>query len=346
MTTNTTLNGEWMAVIDEKTKVLFREIASLRAWAEAAGADETFIEEITSPYHRLMRSIYHDDIPLAEALENSDLLIHYEGPAVKTDSPRISVIAAIFADVRKRVGSVAYAIANVAGKKTLLPKEIDLGLAGYARGSLYVGFKLPDPSEMEDKDGNPNLLGENDPLYRATKEAIRTIGQVVRHVATGTSKAEIEAQIPDPKIRDTAFAAVEHLAPTGRKGIFSVSITGREMEDRSFHELTCNTRQEITAFIEHPVKSSEIAQFEGVVREIDLDLRRFELRRIVANAIEEIRCIYSSEYDGKARDWLNKSMSVLGRVDRGSDTKPRLLEVHEIGERGVQYNQNSLGLAE
>jgi hypothetical protein len=137
-----TESSSWLEVVSAKTRVLHQHIAAVQRWVDDAGGDDQMLETLCAPYEYLLQQMYEEDIPLARAIESSDLLIHVSGPAVDEPSPSLALIANIFQSVRRQVGSVAFAIAGVA-ERSFLPKDIDLGLAAFARGSLYLGFSMP-----------------------------------------------------------------------------------------------------------------------------------------------------------------------------------------------------------
>jgi len=83
-------------------------------------------------------------------------------------------------------------------------------------------------------------------------------------------------------------------------------------------------------WIENPVKGNDLEEFVGVVREIDLDLRRIEIRRLLGTAVEEIRCVYPSELAAVAGASLDKNVKAFGRVDRSADGKPKMLEIQRL----------------
>jgi hypothetical protein len=318
---------KWTQVLDFKAKSVHSNLLALQEWMERSGADGKLTEEASAPYYHLLASIYEEDFPLAKALDSSDLLLLLEGSAVSCKNPRLSLISTVFSSVRRRVGTVAYALSGVVNQSTL-PKDVDLGLAGFSHGSLYLGFSLADASAPDDK-GNRSLLAESDPLYQATKEAIKTIGIVSQKIASGASEEQIKKILPDPKIRDTTLIAIEQLAPSGKLGIDSVSLAGKGMR-KGFRKLTPELRAKVKEWVQHPVKSEKKERFSGIVREIDLDVRRFELRRISGSSIEDIRCIYPAQFESVAKNSLDQKVSVVGRVEKSSDGKPKLLEIEKI----------------
>ena len=327
----TTVNQQfegWSALLNHKVKILHAQIASMLAWVEKSNGGPELAQQLCAPYYKLLEDIYEQDFPIAKAIETSDFLLQLEGEALNHRDPRISLIVGIFANVRKQVGSVAHAISGVLDK-SCLPKDVDLGLTAFAPGSLYLGFSLPDPSEPNER-GESNLLKQNDPLFKATREAIHALGIVSQRIDEGKSDDDIAKEFPDPKIRDTALSAIQHLAPTGRTGIRSVSLAGKNFTGNAFHRLTPEIRTTVRKWIELPVKSDEHEEFIGTIREIDLDLRRVELRRLIETEVEEIRCIYPENLAGIAEQALNQKVRAYGRIEKSPDGKPKLLQVEEF----------------
>lgn len=331
MSTNPTGFTNWKDVLDYKARILYAQIAQLQQAVNEQGGGDELIEELCEPYVELLKSMYAEDYPLAKAIEESDLVIRLEGPAINRDSPRISIITGVFTQVRKQVANVAKAIAQISNSKKRIPKEMDLGLSAFARGSLILGFTLPSPEEIEEEQGGQqSLLGEQDPLYQAARQAIRTIGVVTQHVAEGKPLADLSEFVPDAKVRDAALLAVESLAPTGRQGISSVGITGREIRALDSPPLTSAIRDDIHIQLEHPVLGEESVTFIGDVREIDLDLRRFELRHIENMEVNDVRCSYVDETDDEASEWLNRRVKVTGNVERDQSGKAKLLDAASV----------------
>jgi len=331
MSTNREHFKKWSDVLDYKARILYAQIALLQKGASEQGVSDEMLEALSAPYTELLKSMYAEDYPLAKAIEESDLVIRLEGPAINRESPRISIITGVFTKVRKQVANVAKAIAQISESTKRIPKEMDLGLSAFAKGSLILGFTLPSPEEIEEQyQGQRSLLGEQDPLYQAARQAIRTIGVVTQHVAEGKPLDELSEFVPNAKVRDAALIAVESFAPTGRQGIDSVSIGGREITAQESAPLTSAVRAGLHTQLAHPVLSDESVTFIGDVREMDLDSRRFDLRHIENMEINDVRCSYVDETDDEAAEWLNKRVEVTGNVERDQSGKAKLLDAATI----------------
>jgi len=323
----TTTRNEWLDQVERQAARIRAQIASMTSYVQKAGGSAADIEKLCASFYSSLAKLYQEDFQIANAIQSSDLLLRIEGQYLHGRTPRLSLISSVFTSVRRKVGGVAYAISGLieAAQKS---KEVDLELSAYSTGSLYLGFNLPDPSD-DDGDGG-NLLGQNDPLYKATKEAIRTIGFVSQRVSSGCDESESVKDISDPLVRDTTLAAVQGLAPSGKSKIDSVMIIGREMEKMEFATLTPTLRKSVREWLHKPIQSSESAEFGGVVREIDLDLHRITIRRLEGMKIEEVRCIYTEDKIPNARDYVDKSVIVAGKVQRDNFGNPRLLQVENM----------------
>ncbi len=244
------------------------------------------------------------------------------GVAVDSHEPLGLADAAALGDVRKQVGGMVKLLAGVIHENLTLPKEIDLGLCSFARGSLYLGFSLPEPGQ------NDKFLS-GDPLVAASREALHTLGQFTGDLDRTDAYEKVVADFPDPMLRDAGLTAVTHIAPSGRRGIETVDLTGKCLPDNRWRHLTIETRQRVKTWLDRPVLSAESITLSGIVREIDLDARRIELRQIESTEVATLRCIYPTGYDREAKSWLDHRLTVTGRVE-SFQGRPRLMQVDSL----------------
>lgn len=317
-------------LLNQKASILVNNIAAIEKEARAVGGSESVIASMCAPYYKSLSRIYADEFPLATALDESDLVVILDGPAVQRQHPRLSLITSYFTKVRTQVTRLTKELADISQSYARLPKQVDLGLSAYGRGSLVLGFSLPNASGLdEDEAGQPSLFGDQDPVFKAAKEAIRTIGVVSYHVAANHSMEEIAQDVTDSRLRDIAVSALQDISPSGRLGVSSVTITGSSMPKQSA-SLTPETRKAITNTLKAPVIGDEFAELTGYVREIDFDAKRFELRQIEQDEFNSVRCAYSTYQDAEVEKWVNRKVSIYGKVERNKDGKPRLIEIQIV----------------
>jgi hypothetical protein len=317
-------SSPWGGVLRYKAQLLHQQIGAMQRLASDAGASPDRLEQACAPYYRLLDEIYGKDVPVAHALDTADLLLHLEGDDLHTAAPRLSLVSSIMVDVRRQVGTMIKTLVSSLDESVELPREIDLGLCSFAFGSLYLGFALPTPPPG-------HIEVRDDPLFSASREALAMLGRVTEHLEDGDAYAQICREFADPKLRDAALSAVGQLAPSGRRGVSSIGIGGRALPDRPWRTLTPETRSQVRGWLEKPVLGDEVIDLNGRVRSIDLDLRRFDLRRVGDGEQPDLRCIYPASFDAAARRWLDQRVVVRGRVEtyRGA---ARLLQVEQVQE--------------
>lgn len=315
----------WAESIRARARLIHDEIAFVRQKSIHLGLDPNVAAK---RLYVLLEQLYIDDLPLAQARDSSDLLLHIEGSAVEAD-PRLSLISNIFNNVKVQVRDLTKAISGILPHQKVSPKEVDLSLSGLARGSLYLGFSVPVPGETGDQG---NLLGQHDTLYQATKNALATIVSV-SHTFDADDESfdpdEVAELVEDPKIRDAALVAVQRIAPSGRQGVSSIGVSSPAQSSEG-GALTPAARNSIRRMLIDPVKSSETLELSGVVREIDLDARRFDLRGIANEQIDDIRCAYAHVERVSPKLLLGSTVRVRGLVDRRGDHMPRLMALESI----------------
>src|ERR1700722_3538377 len=101
------MNGDaafsnWSSVLQRRAQILHQQIATMQGLVLESGGSEEMLEKSCEPYYRLLDEIYEKDMPVARALDHSDLLLHLDGQGLKTESPALSVVTGIMGEVRNR----------------------------------------------------------------------------------------------------------------------------------------------------------------------------------------------------------------------------------------------------
>ncbi len=327
MTEAVPLFPDWTSLLKRRAQLLHQQIAAMQRLVTEAGGSEEVLANSCVIYYRLLDEIYEKDMPVAHALDRSDLLLHLDGEGLQTENPRLTLVTGIMGDVRKQVGTMIKTLVSSVNEAVELPREIEFGLSSFAQGSLYLGFSLPEPTP-----GYIVLAG--DPFFQASRQALTILGEVTSHVNESNGYEKIRNEFADPKLRDAALSAVGQLAPSGRRGVSSLQIGGRALHlQGAWQLLTPETRQQVRAWLERPVMGREVVEFRGRVRAIDLDLRRFDLRRIDGGQLPDLRCIYPGDFDTPAKQWLDSTVVVSGLVETYQGAA-RLLQVQTVEQIG------------
>ena len=315
---------DWSSVLKHRAQLVHHQLAAIQRLVTESGGNDATLSIACAPYYSLLDEIYEKEMPVARAMDRADLLLHLDGEGLQTENPRLSLVTGIMGDVRKQVGTMIKTLVSSLNEAVELPREIDFGLCSFARGSLYLGFSLPEP--------DPGFIAlEGDPLFAASRQALSTLGAVTEHINEPNAYDLIRHEFADPKLRDAALSAVGQLAPSGRRGVSSVEIGGRAMQKGAWRRLTPETRHQVRAWLEQPMMSTEVVELRGRVRAIDLDLRRFDLRRIDGGHLPDLRCIYPASFDTPAKKWLDATVVVRGQVETYQGAA-RLLQVQSVEE--------------
>jgi hypothetical protein len=310
--------GAWIDQVHRRAAILLEQMQAARKLAEAHGGNA---EEIGRPYFAKIEALYENEMPWAQLMDDSDLVVRMTGPAVDRSSPMLSAVSGAFDDIRAQITRVTKAIIGLSPDDAHRKGNLELALSGIARGSLVVGVRVMKPSETAEGAG---LFGDDDPLYRSVKEAVRQIAVVTQFVSEDGLDQAVRQRITDPAVRDALTVAAQRLSPSGKRGITEVTLYSPEARERA-HRLTPTVRRALSAELRRPIRPEHRRTVEGVVREIDLDARRFELRRVRGQG--SIRCIYPEDLGLQAVKWLDKKLKVNGQVELGPNGEPRLLMV-------------------
>lgn len=335
----TTQDSQWVPEIHHRIQVILAEIESTRAWGRAAGFSEQQIASMVDGYNQTLEGLYTSDLQLARLLDDSDLVVGVQGDEAKFTGSPISVITDLLENTKRQIISVARSLNEAAGKK--FPKSFEPTFVGIAPGSIYVGVNAPKSNEQPG-----TLFGEQDPLIDSVRTALKSIGIVSRLISENQDIDEIAIAIPDPVLRDATLRAVQSFAPRARSGIDKVIIAGRSVphsklpaREQSNVTLTVNNREQAKEMVKKPRKTSQHRTFIGEVREIDLDQRRFDVRRVEFNGLYiSIKCVYEEKFDVLANRWLDQIVVVSGTTEENSEGMPRLLYVDSVR---VEANRNS-----
>jgi hypothetical protein len=316
--------GRWTREVHDKARILHAQLAALGVKAEQSSDPAALLSILSEPYFRLLDELFADELPWAQAMDNSDLVMRLKGPAADEEAPRVKLIADTFDSLRDQIQKIAKSIAGVTSSSRGFPEDLDLGLSAFARGSVVLGLRVRTASDTS----QASLLGDQDPLLLATRDAVRRLGEVARFISNDKLDDDaLKGEIPDPGVRDTIMGAAAKLAPTGKRGIDSVELTVPERPGDQL-VMTPKTRTTIRQAMIKPVKRKETGEFTGVVRELDLDLQRLELRRM--SGVPSLRCAYSDLAEVRAMSLLNATVRVSGPVEYGTDGSPRLLQIEGL----------------
>ena len=317
--------GIWTDVVERKAAIIHSQLAAAR---ELAVRHNGSPQEISQPYVELLRTLYAEEFPFAQLTDASDLVARFSGPAVDVQDPTVSIVISVFSDIREQIRAIARSVVGLAtDRQVRWPSSLDPHLSGIAHGSLIVGVSVA-PPVLASARAQLELDGVSDEVFASVRSAVRSLSVVARHIGATSFDATFRDEFPDPAVRDTVLVAAKRLAPTGRRGIDSVSFFSADSDDASPATLTPKSRAVIAGALHVPVQQPGSGDFVGVLREIDLDVRRFEIRGV--SGIGSIRCAYTERHDDIVRKALDARVRVSGGYETLSNGRPRLVAVEAV----------------
>ena len=315
--------GNWTIAVERKAAIIHSQLAMARTLAQANGANA---DEIAQPYLTLLRTLYSEEFPFAQLTDTSDLVARFRGPAVDIHDPTVSIVISLFSDLREQIRGIAKSIVGLASDKRMLwPAQLDPHLSGVAHGSLLVGVSVSPPASDTAKGHQYEIEGASEQVFASVRAAVRSLSLVAHYVNDRGVSDAIREAFPDPAVRDTVLLAAKRLAPSGRRGIDSVSFSSPDTGQDQIETLTPKSRLTLAQALIAPVKVNTTGSFEGLLREVDLDARRFEIRGV--SGVGAIRCVYGPTHDQMVRSALDARILVKGRYDTVEGQRPRFMAV-------------------
>ena len=318
--------GEWTEAVEAKARIIHGQLAAACALAERNGASS---DDIARPYLELLRSLYRDEFAFAQLVDTSDLVARFVGPAVSGSDPTVTTVTGVFNTLRNQIRQIAKSIVGLSSDaRVAWPSDLDPHLSGLTHGSLVVGISIHSPDEDVEK-GQTTIPGVSQEVFESVRGAVRSIATVAHHVhGDRLDESAIESSFPDPAVRDTVMVAASKLAPTGRKGIEGVAFYGPEETGVEAPLLTARSRKMLNQALGSPIRVTGHGSFDGVVRAIDLDARRFHIREV--EHIGGLRCMYGPGEHETAKTALDRRVRVSGNYEVTENQKPRLIAVTSI----------------
>lgn len=317
--------GTWTEAVERKAAIIHTQLAAARSLAARNGASP---DEVEQPYLGLLRTLYAEEMAFAQLTDSSDLVARFSGPAVDVSDPTVSIVISVFTDIREQVRAIARSIVGLAtDRQVRWPAHLDPHLSGIARGSLIVGVSVSPPTEQGAR-AQLEIDGISDQVFESIRTAVRSLSTVARHLGPAGPTESMREAFPDPAVRDTVLVAARRLAPTGRRGIDAVSFFSPESGDMRPSILTPKERHSLVTTLAAPAEGPRSGEFVGVVREVDLDAHRFEIRSV--SGVGSIRCVYREEHLGIVRRALDASVRVSGSYESLASGRPRLLTVEQV----------------
>ncbi|MDE0221212.1 MAG: hypothetical protein OXJ90_18235 [Spirochaetaceae bacterium] len=312
--------GVWVDAARESMRTVLNELAAIRTMP----LDDNDRELTEEPHWTTLEGML-DDYRLARVLDASDLVARLEGPSLEAGTSAV-LLSRVVGDMWKQVKTataLTIALSSTADTTLALwaprwPESLNMDVTGTGGGSLFLGFRASRSPHPE--------IGFQDAGITAMQEVMAGIADAASFLTDTGVHREISDRYPDPAILDSILSAVYHLAPTGRRGINAVTFygCGEDLPPLPAAPLTPETRKILKPLLDQPVTPDAHAVFQGRIRAVDLDARRFVLRGVPKHGA--VRCVYPARLDRRVRSML-ASGAIVAVEGAYSPKHPRLMQV-------------------
>ncbi|HZV22926.1 MAG TPA: hypothetical protein VFF93_04090 [Luteimonas sp.] len=307
---------KWSEHADSTLNLLLENMVAEGLLAQRSGIDAT-PAQIVAGSMQMLADVIRSSMPLARIMDTSDLVLRASGPGVKEDSLRLSAVNWLTSAVQQSIRKLSSNLFTLADRdKKGFARSVELQLTGFAPGSLYAGIAVVAPS-------TGLFQPDDEPVFLSIRDTVRKLPAVTQCIDDHMAEAVREV-ISDPAQRDAAYEALYRLAPARGKDITSISLKSPGV--KSAH-LGRHERQILRETIRKPLMANRrVGSFVGLLREVDLDFKRFHLRGV--RGIGGLRCVIGDLEPSMAKRLLGEYVKVEGEYEQDSSGRPRLMLVN------------------
>lgn len=293
---------------------MLENLIAVERMAAQAGRPQTDFSALHGLIPELERIII-ESYPLSALLDDSDLLVHADGPGASRELPNIRSYSWVFNTVEKAVRHYfASVFSETVGLSKSVARNLDLRVSGVAPGSIWMGVKvLCNPMVMGENLGGCENMPDLDLLPRIAEN----IGDEA--LLPGLQHLDL-----DPAFLDSSLSILKDLTPTGNHEIHTVEISTRKGGSARLGQ---RERVVINRALKGLLTSRQKeGTLQGVIRAADLDKSRLTLRSKHYTVI----CIFPAFSVEIARSYLNKMVEITGIYEMDKNGTPRRILAEKI----------------
>jgi hypothetical protein len=216
---------------------------------------------------------------------------------------------------------------RIAGRpKAAVAEMCDFRIVEFKPGSLSVGLKLPGPRQ-----------GELFPAVDGGKATAAHIGlnrilRLARWVDSNESLSMLGEITEEDEERKILARGVLGLIPGEISRVKTVKLEGRAVPQGQAITLTKKLRPRVQSIISDKAKEIDVV-YEGNLREIDVDIPRFIIRK---EGQPDIRCIMPPNLVEDALAAVKKNVRIKGKSRTDEPTKVRIIEMIPLDEPEIK----------
>jgi hypothetical protein len=326
---------KWEEEVRFKLRTVHTEMAELRRWLMEKGIPEAEAEHLYQGHFHTLENLSLKRLPLAMALDRSDLVVRYQGTLVQNGSCPATKMNRIFTNLREQILNIAKTHSQLPMKKGVRwMGDVDL-LVTACTPDLVFGFKMPEEGVSNTEPDSPRLI---DPVYTALKDSLDLVGVVTTSLQNENPVPMLEkfaldkGPTVDRYFIDTGLVAARKFIPKQESRIESVEIGGRFLPSDKTVTLDRGSWERANRILREHHIPKDTLEVQGNLMAVDYDVSRFSLRKLDGWVIKSLRCIYSEEQEEFVKRHQKKKIWVKGKAHFDLEGQPNLLVVDEIKE--------------
>ncbi len=275
-------------------------------------------------YISKIEELMTDELSLAKVRDDSDVVVHAEGPALNARNWNFrafnSVVDSLNAVLRTVVADNLFKFSSNAITSKIIRQQVNIQVTGFAPGSLVVGAKVSIPEETG--------FFKFEDIEQVIHGAVNSVPRAGAFVTSEGISGDISDALDDPAIRDSAIVAASILSPSGRVGVDEITVSATDGDKLLKAVLTPEKRHILRKAIRTGAigKNSGNVKIKGIVREVNLDTKRFSLRSDEGCLV---RCFLGGLGQTLAKQMLDKEVIVQGIAQKDKSGRVRLVSLSE-----------------
>ena len=304
----------WAEKVRFKLRAVHTEMAELRRYIHERGLMDAEAEHLFRGHLRSLDSLALDKLPLAVAMDTSDILVRYQGKDAHAGRCSVTKMNRLFTTLHQQVVDMTKSHGQLSGNRFRWTGDVDLMVTA-CTPSLIFGFKLPEPGVSTRDENSPMLL---DPHYTALKDSLDLMGVVASSLQHENPRTVIDefAAARGPSVDecfiDSGLVAARKLLPARDKKLESVEIAGRVVAGAEGLVID----RERWERADHIIRANHIPrdtlEVTGFLMAVDYEVSRFTLRQLDGWKIRGVRCRYREEHEEFVRSHGKKKIWVKG----------------------------------
>ena len=320
----------WRNEVMFKLDAAISEMAEMRSWMSSKDVDG---EHLLNGHRKTIERLAIQGLPMAYALDQSDLLVKYQGKIARTGACSITRMNRLFGNIRDQIIGLAKSHGQLSGKRIRWRDDADLLVTACAP-DLTFGFRLPE-LQAANQDETPKMI---DPVVTALRDSVELMATVTASLQEDDPQVRLQgfaqrhgADVDDYFI-DTGLIAARKLIPKQEKRIESVEIAGRAVGAGESLRLDRESWERANRILREKHIPHDRIEATGYLMAVDYEVLRFSLRQLDGWKRKEIRCNYGTQHEEFVKAHGKRKIRVAGTAHFDRDGEPHLIMVEDISE--------------